>query len=251
MSTLRHPSRLLTRFAIVAALFAAPAYADQLVYVPLSQPCRLLDTRGSGPLTAASGPHLFGTSKTDIVAQHGNSEGCAIPADAKAVSVNMNMLNATLPGNVSTWSPKVGATAPNIGTAVYNPTVTNPAAGQVQYNTGYTSVPLDTASGLPGRFYLQVANGQIDMTINVVGYWLPISIGEIRNGASAVALGLQTTAGGFSSTAMGTMWSRPLTRRFKPNPSGSEKVPMAFSIIVLAVAVDNESARLASRYGRW
>ena len=203
MSTLRHPVSLLARFALVGGLFAAPAYADQLVYVPLSQPCRLLDTRGSGALTAASGSHLFGTSKTDIVAQHGNPEGCAIPAGVQAVSVNMNMLNATAPGNISTWSASAGPTAPNIGTAVYNPTVGSPSPGQVQYNTGYTSVPLGAAGGSNGRFYLQVANGQIDMTINAVGYWLPISISEIRSGAGAVALGLQTTASGFISTAMG------------------------------------------------
>ena len=203
MSTLRHPVSLLARFALVGGLFAAPAYADQLVYVPLSQPCRLLDTRGSGVLTAASGSHLFGTSKIDIVAQHGNPEGCAIPAGVQAVSVNMNMLNATAPGNISTWSASAGPTAPNIGTAVYNPTVGSPSPGQVQYNTGYTSVPLGAAGGSNGRFYLQVANGQIDMTINAVGYWLPISISEIRSGAGAVALGLQTTASGFISTAMG------------------------------------------------
>ena len=203
MSTLRHPVSLLARFALVGGLFAAPAYADQLVYVPLSQPCRLLDTRGSGALTAASGSHLFGISKTDIVAQHGNPEGCAIPAGVQAVSVNMNMLNATAPGNISTWSASAGPVAPNIGTAVYNPTVGSPSPGQVQYNTGYTSVPLGVAGGSNGRFYLQVANGQIDMTINAVGYWLPISIGEIRSGAGAIAFGVQTTASGYISTAMG------------------------------------------------
>ena len=191
-------------FALAAALFTMPTYANQLVYVPLAQPCRLLDTRtstgGPGPLTAAHGAYLFGTYDADIqsATQHGSATGCGIPAGIEAVSVNMNLLNATAPGNIVTWAAGTGP-APNIGTAVYNPTVSSPAAGQVQYNTGYTTIPLSDSE----KFLLQVANGQIDMTINVLGYWLPISWGETRSGFEAIALGLGTTASGSYSTAMG------------------------------------------------
>jgi len=215
MSRLLRPSLWLASFALPATLFTAPVHADQLVYISLAQPCRLLDTRastgGAGALTAAHGAYLFGTSTADIAAQNGNSAGCGIPAGIEAVSVNMNLLNASTSGNIATWSARVGPTAPNIGTAVYNPTVTSPAAGQVQYNTGYTSVPIgppppsrgDLVASDPGGFYLQVANGQVDMTINVVGYWLPMSWGENRSGYRAVSLGNHTTASGESSTAMG------------------------------------------------
>jgi len=205
MSTFHRSFFSLAWLSLASALFTGTAYANQLVYVPLAQPCRLLDTRSSTPLTAASGPHLFGTSKADIIAQHGNSEGCAIADGVAAVSVNMNLLNATASGNIATWSADVGTTAPNIGTAVYNPTVASPAAGQVQYNTGYTSIPLGTEGGAnSGRFYLQVANGQVDMTINVVGYWLPISWGENRSGSGAIALGANASATGGSSIAIGS-----------------------------------------------
>ena len=116
----------------------------------------------------------------------------------------MNLLNATLPGNIATWSADVGGTPPNIGTAVYNPTVGIPASGQVEYNTGYSTIPLGVSGGTyPGKFYLQVANGSVDMTINVVGYWLPISWAEDRNGYRAVSLGVLTHAEGHYSTAMG------------------------------------------------
>jgi len=191
--------------ALTAALFAAPVRASQLVYVPLAQPCRLLDTRpstgGAGPLTAAHGAYLFGTSDADIqsAAQHGSATGCGVSDRAEAVSVNMNLLNSPVSGNIVTWSADAGLTAPNIGTAVYNPTVATPAAGQVQYNTGYTTVPVGSSSQ---KFFLQVANGQIDMTINVVGYWLSISWGE-ASGVHAVALGDATKASGYRSTAMG------------------------------------------------
>lgn len=204
----RRSPRLLAWFVLAAALFAVPVYANQLVYVPLAQPCRLVDTRastgGQGPLTATHGAYLFGTLDADIqrAEQHGSSTGCGIPGAVKAVSVNMNLLDATTSGNIVTWSADAATTAHNIGTAVFNPTVASPAPGQVQYNTGYTSVPVGY-DGIPGRFYLQVANGQVDMTINVVGYWLPVSLGETLGGTAAVALGIGTAATDYGTTALG------------------------------------------------
>ena len=195
--------------ALAGMFVANPAYADQLIYISLPQPCRLLDTRasvGGARLTAAHGPYIFGTSFSDISSstQHGNSSGCNIADGIVAVSVNMNLLNTSASGNIATWNVDNGTTAPNIGTAVYNPSVASAAMGEVQYNTGYSTIPVSssTDSSTRGKFYLQVANGQIDMTINVVGYWLPISLGEIRN-YSSTALGYDTTSNGWYSTAMG------------------------------------------------
>jgi len=195
--------------ALVLTTLTGTVNADQLVYVPLGQPCRLLDTRASAggtPLIAGTA-YLFGTSTADIASavQHGNASGCGISAQATAATVNMNMLNATAPGNIATWDPDTGTTAPNIGTGVYNPSVAAPIAGQVEFNTGYSTIPLASPGGSnAGRFYLKVANGQIDMTINVVGYWLPVSWSENRNGNRAVALGAGTHATGDYSTALGT-----------------------------------------------
>jgi len=207
MSASRRLSLSIAWLVYIATLLASSAHADQLVYVPLAQPCRLLDTRistgGQGPLTQTHGAYLFGVFDDDIknASQHGSATGCGIPTAVEAVSINMNLLNATAAGNIVTWSADAGSTAPNIGTAVYNPTAASPMAGQVQYNTGYTTVPVGTSS--PGKFYLQIANGQIDMTINAVGYWLPISWEEIRSGSRANALGFQATATGVDSTAIG------------------------------------------------
>ena len=214
MPYLRRSLRPIAWLTLLMALPMGSAHANQLVYVSLDKPCRLLDTRasaGGSPLTAGggaygSGAYLFGASDADIesTAQHGSPNGCGIPSDATAVSVNMNLLNATASGNIATWSADVGTTAPNIGTAVYNPTAVSASSGQVQYNTGYTTIPLgDPTLSNPGRFYLQVANGQIDMTINAVGYWLSVSRGEQR-GLHAIALGEYTEATGAYSTTMGT-----------------------------------------------
>jgi len=198
MSASSRPLHLHSRLALVVLLLAGPAYADQLVYTPFAQPCRLLDTRASsgglGPLIAPHGPYLLGTTSVDISSafQHGNPTGCGIPAGISAVSVSMNMLDATTSGNIATWSADAGATAPNIGTGVYNASNT--------FNTGYATIPVGAAAGSnPGRFYLSVANGQIDMTINVVGYWSlqgPVSLPfatTINNAAPAFAI---TNSGG-------------------------------------------------------
>jgi len=211
MSTFRYRSLSIALPILAAVLLAESAYANQLVYVPLSKPCRLLDTRistgGAGPLSDAHGAYVFGAFDADIQgdAQHGSATGCSIPKGIEAVSVNMNLLNASDPGNITTWSADAGTIAPTIGTAVYNPTVASATAGQVQYNSGYTNVPVGISSGSnPGRFFLQVANGQIDMTINLVGYWLPVSWNEDRSGNHAVAFGEGTAASGYAATAMGS-----------------------------------------------
>ena len=237
MPTLRHPIPLLAWLVPIATLFADLAYADQLVYVPLSEPCRLLDTRpsaGGTPLTAAHGAYLFGTSDADIqsASQHGSATGCGVPAGASAVSVNMNLLNTTAPGNIVTWSADAGS-APNIGTAVYNPSVASPAAGQVLYNTGYTTIPL--GKDIAGKFHLQVANGQIDMTINVVGYWLPISWNETRSGDHAIALGTGTTASDVYSTALGYNTTADggfsLAAGYKTEASGSVSTAFGYQTV--------------------
>ncbi len=209
MSMLRHLLPTILVFVLTTLLPTEQAHANQLVYVPLSRPCRLLETispGGSGPLAATHGAYLFGSSDADVgsAAQHGNPTGCGVPAGAEAISVNLNMLNVSAPGNITTWSADAGTIMPVVGTGVYNPTVASAIAGEVQYNSGYTNVPVGAPSGSnPGRFYLQVANGQIDMTVNLVGYWLPVSWNESRSGSHAVALGDGTDASGVYSTAMG------------------------------------------------
>ena len=106
MTHRRSSQRVIVIFLLLAA--AGSAYADQLVYVALPQPCRVVDTRsstgGAGPLTAAHGAYLFGTTTADIssTAQNGSSTGCGIVSGVAAVSVSLNMLDASASGNIAT-----------------------------------------------------------------------------------------------------------------------------------------------------
>src|SRR5689334_23093283 len=110
MSTLSRQLLPLVRLVAFCAFpLAGPAFGDQLAYVALGQPCRLLDTRtstgGPGPLSAGA-TYILGANDTDIksAGQHGSSTGCGVPAGIAAVSVNVNMLNTTASGNITTWS---------------------------------------------------------------------------------------------------------------------------------------------------
>ena len=183
----------------VLALVTGQAQADTpLIYVPLAQPCRLLDTRissgGPGPLTQVHGNYQLFTDDAHIesATQNGSATGCGIPTHISAISVNFNMLNATAPGNIRSWADDQGTTGPSAGGGVYNP--------EVLYNTGYSTIDV---GAVDGGFYVSVANGQIDMTVNVVGYWRPIGWGVTANGSRSTATGEQTKATGSDSTAMG------------------------------------------------
>ena len=201
--------RIVTRLVLGACLVAAagPACAvESLILTLLDQPCRLLDTRvaegGFGPLTAAHGNYKFGVSTSDITSagQNGNSSGCSVPVTAVAISVSINQINTTAAGNIRTWNTDAGATGPSAGTAVYNPSVQSPMAGQVVFSGAATVISLGSTDQ---RFYLSVANGQMDMTINVVGYWVPVAYGPAATGASAVVIGHGNYATGNAAFAAG------------------------------------------------
>ena len=197
---MQHLARHLATLTLGLLAFCSTAYgnaAKQLVYVALDEPCRLLDTRisqgGSGPLSAAHGNYTFGTSDADIesAAQHGSATGCAIPSGVGAVSVSINQLDTSAAGNIRAWSSDAGSAGPGAGTAVYNASAANAVAGQVFYNGAYSTISV----GAAGRFFLSIANGQLDMTINAVGYWQPVAWGnDVAFAADAVAFGASNGA---------------------------------------------------------
>ena len=207
----------LSIFAVGVAIFAgSSAYAAGAaqVYVALPQACRVLDTRvaqgGGGPLTQAGGPYLYAVTDAAIssVAQNGSVSGCGIPAGASAISAHVNITNTSASGDVRAWSDDLGPTIPIPGTAVYNPTVLTPMAGQVQYNEASPII----AVGADRGFYFYIANGQSDIVINATGYWLPLSAAAptiLTSSTSAAAL--TTLVGGLVGTQASMSISGPST----------------------------------------
>ena len=176
MNASLRPLVLGVQLALVSAAVNATGVIGDL-YVPLDQPCRLLDTRvpnSVGPLSSAGGNYMFGTAAADVggAYQSGNSAGCGIPAGVAAVAANFNMLNATAAGNIRVWSTSAGPTGPAAGSGVFNASAATAGPGQVFFNSGFSDIAVNPADG---TFYLAVANGQIDMTINATGYWVPLS----------------------------------------------------------------------------
>ena len=195
----------------ISCLSAGTALAvgpSTLVYVPLSQPCRLLDTRAAGSvgmLTSAPPTlYTFGARDADITTAYQTGTagvggaGCGVPSGAVALSIYLNMPDATAAGNIYLWSTASGTTLPSGGTAPYNPSISPPGPGQVFYNTGYSVTAINPTDG---RFYVAVTNGMINAIININGYWLPTpasAAGGIAFTSSTSLVAPTTIAGGLA-----------------------------------------------------
>lgn len=150
-----------------------PALALPESYVALP-PCRLFDTRSSDPVLATGG-----ILTSDVPRQLQMTGRCGIPADAKAVALNIAALNATnrgyfqlYPGDLS--GGVTPAVSLNFGTA----NRANNAISRLATNGAGTLTLKPTVTGA----------GQVHMLMDVVGYFT-----ESRTAApgSAGPLGFQ------------------------------------------------------------
>ena len=115
-------------------------------------PCRVIDTRSAAG--ALGGPALVALAdRTFVVAGT-----CGIPADAKAISVNIAVTGATSPGNIRLHPG---------GTAVPLVSSINFKAGQTRSNNGV--VPLSALGELAA--YLDQASGTAHLILDVNGYF--------------------------------------------------------------------------------
>ena len=194
---------LLTIAAAGGNLYSSDAAAitvNRDIYVPLDQPCRLLDTRVAvsvGRLSSTNpllnGNYIFGTTQAAISSdyQSGNPAGCDIPVDATAIGAAINQINPSASGDIRVWSADANPVGPSAGSAVYNP--------GLLYNGAFSNIALSST----GKFFLHVDNGDLDLTINVTGYWEPI--GTLPAGAT----GATGATGGAGSTGCGPVGSGP------------------------------------------
>ena len=118
-------------------------------------PCRIVDTRG--PVADTGGPALAANAKRDILLTGINAPPCGVPADARAVAVNVTVVNASDSGDLRLFPG---------GTSLPNSSAINFVAGQVRANSavlplvnGFLSVQCDMPLGSTGtaHFLLDVS----------------------------------------------------------------------------------------------
>jgi len=119
--------------------------------VPLSfhtvPPCRLADSRATGPLRTFR-QHALATA------------GCAVPATARAVSLNVTVTQATAAGDLRLYAADTGV--PLTSVANYVP-------GQTRANNA--TVTLSGDAELDVYAGLSSAEGSVHVILDVNGYW--------------------------------------------------------------------------------
>jgi hypothetical protein len=114
-------------------------------------PCRLLDTR-TGAALAGGTPRKLAIG--------GQGSNCALPATARAASVNVTVLNATAPGHLTFYPTAPPPTQSTI----------NFSAGQTRANNAvFTLNPADAS--LLVKAVLQSSSGTVDVIVDVNGYF--------------------------------------------------------------------------------
>ena len=162
---------------------------QDLVYTPIA-PCRIIDTRttsrGPGPLPAGSVTAFDAVAPT-FATQGGASNDCGIPTGIAAISANIAMVNAKGVGDIRAWASD--AAVPNASVGVFNPsTQFAPAPGQVAFNGTFSIIPL-CLSTCPNdkEFQVQVDGAQIDLVVDVNGYFAAATGAAGPTGATGAA----------------------------------------------------------------
>ena len=139
----------------VAVNVALPPGAGGPYSLAVLNPCRILDTRNlAGPL---GGPAIQPAGTPDR--SFNVTASCAIPADAKSISVNVTATNVTATGAVSIYRGDGARTGTNTGSLV---------AGRTRANNAIVQLALD------GSGTIKVQNtsaGAFDLILDVNGYF--------------------------------------------------------------------------------
>lgn len=139
-------------------LTASAADPTPTTYVPIT-PCRVMDTRpGADNVGSRSTP--IGGGETHSTAFVGAVGRCNIPANATAVVLNLAIVNPT--GNSFLTVFPAGGTAPLAANLNYT-------AGQAPVSNAAT-----VQIGEGGRLSFYNLRGEVDVTADVSGYYLPV-----------------------------------------------------------------------------
>ena len=112
-------------------------------------PCRLVDTRQSHPLQTSQ-------ARSFLAAGH-----CGIPATAKAVALNVTVVNATGGGDLTLYPANL---------SVPVATTVSFQAGQTRANSSIARLSTD-GEGRIGTFAVLGGSGLVDVILDVVGYF--------------------------------------------------------------------------------
>ena len=118
-------------------------------------PCRLLDTRGADHIGPRSSP--LGAADTYNQAVTGANGQCNIPAEAKAVALNVTTANGTADSFLTLWPADAS----------------QPLASNLNWraNDGPTPNKVDVKLGADGRVNIYNNSGTVDVIADVVGYY--------------------------------------------------------------------------------
>lgn len=123
------------------------AVANPLDYYTVA-PCRVIDTRPSAPL-------LTGQPRTFPVAG-----SCGIPAEARAVAVNLTAISPTNAGHLVAWP--AGTQRPETSNLNYTP-------GSTRSNNGILALGSDGRIDVESQTFS--GNGEVHFVLDVVGYF--------------------------------------------------------------------------------
>lgn len=127
------------------------------VFVPMT-PCRLLDTRAG---VSNVGPRAtpLGAGETHITSGRGTVGACTIPGTATAVSLNVAIIDPTKPSYLT----------------VFPGDASRPTSANLNWVAGQDPTPNAVTSGLGADGTLAFFNlaGTVELSVDVVGYYLP------------------------------------------------------------------------------
>jgi hypothetical protein len=150
---------------IVGALVLAGGMVEAqtpLVFIPLPEPCRLVDSRDL--VSYPAGPLVPGE-----VRPIDSNDACGLPREAKGLLVNLTVTNAKGAGYLSVLRPG-GRTSP---APIPTSSVLNFTEGQTVANSAFTFLGAPSGHSWDGSFWLLAGGAGADLIVDVSGYYLP------------------------------------------------------------------------------
>lgn len=212
-----------------ATLVSSAGEQPASVFTPIT-PCRLLDTR---PTSQIGGLTTFGAGKVRVADTWGENGNCTLPTGTTAIAANVTSVGGTQPSFLTIWPSDAAA---------------RPLSSNLNWIAGQAPTPnkVDVALSSKGRFSMYNLAGNVDVIVDVVGYYTPAAVlsqtvtvvtalidiepttapGDVGSNGQAIAncpTGQIAISGGISvdlSIPLNMRSSRPNPKNATSNPTG-------------------------------